>query len=148
MPAFHSHDSASSPWLPALPMPLSTRRSLSVHRGYAILSAIRNLDGSNIELKRPGILVTHSKFLQTDSDALDSLHLLAIGGLDALLCFSLVAETVVFLSAVMALSDGALRLNLHVSVTPEEDIVTCVSNENQQNNSLVWPLQKDRSHIR
>lgn len=31
--AFHSHDKASSPSLPARPMPLSTRRSLSVHRG-------------------------------------------------------------------------------------------------------------------
>lgn len=37
--AFHSHESASSPSLPALPMPLSTRRSLSVHRGCGSRSA-------------------------------------------------------------------------------------------------------------
>lgn len=34
--AFHSHDSASSPSLPARPMPLSTLRNLRVHRGCEI----------------------------------------------------------------------------------------------------------------
>lgn len=35
---FHSHDSASSPSLPARPMPLSTLRNLRVHRGCLEIS--------------------------------------------------------------------------------------------------------------
>jgi hypothetical protein len=80
--AFHSHFRASSPSLPALPTPLSTLRSFKVIPGHGLTPETGNAGCVGVR--------TRPDFLQTGTDAFQTLDLLAVGSHHVLLgcsCF-------------------------------------------------------------